>query len=139
MQCIYRLTGIELSEATLMSVCGTTKYGTDHDGLKTGLAWFNRKYGHNLKMVWKNKSELTWEEIQTLINNGAIFFHLLYRNQWGHYEVAQNSKSPMSILNSLGSSCGNGYCGYIESRSRATQQAYINCISQKSVYIIGRG
>jgi|GEM_PF-3174664 len=139
MQCIYRLTGIELSESTLMSVCGTTSGGTDHQGLATGLAWFNRQYGYNLKMTWKNKSELSWEEIQQAINNGALFFHLLYRNQWGHYEVAQNSKSPMSILNSLGSRCGNGYCGYIESRSRATQQSYINGISQKSVCIISRG
>ena len=138
MQAIYRLTGIELSESTLMSVCGTTTGGTGHSGLETGLAWFNRKYGYNLKMTWKNKSELSWDEIQTLINNGAVFFHLLYRNSDGHYETAQNCNSPMSILNSLGSRNGNGYYGYIETRSRATQQSYINGISQKSVCIITR-
>ena len=136
MQCIYRLTGIELSESELMAVCGTTSSGTSHEGLETGLAWFNRKYGYNLKMTWKNKSELTWEEIQAFMDNAALFFHLLYRKTWGHYEVAENTN--LRVLNSLGSSCGNGYCGYIESRSRATQQAYINGISQKSVCIITR-
>ena len=137
MQCIYRLTGIELSETELMSVCGTTTSGTGHDGLETGLAWFNRKYGYNLKMTWKNKSELTWDEIQWFMDNAALFFHLLYRDQWGHYEVAENTN--LKVLNSLGDSCGNGYCGYIENRSRSTQQSYINGISQKSVCIITHG
>ena len=136
MQCIYRLTGIELSESELMAVCGTTSSGTGHDGLETGLAWFNRKYGYNLKMTWKNFSEVGWDKLQEHINNGAVFFHLLYRNQWGHYEVTKDNV--LNVLNSLGSSCGNGYCGYIESRSRATQQSYINGISQKSVCIITR-
>ena len=138
MQCIYRLTGIELSEMELASVCGTTQYGTDHQGLATGLAWFNREYDYNLKMAWKNKSELSWDEIQTLIDNGAVFFHLLYRNSDGHYEVAQDCDSPMDILNSLGDRYGSGYYGYIESRSRSDQQSYINGISQKSVCIISR-
>ena len=138
MQCIYRLTGIELSESTLMSVCGCTTSGTSHQGLETGLAWFNREYGYNLKMTWRNKSELSWEEIQSYIDNGALFFHLLYRLSDGHYEVAQDSDNPMSILNSLGNRYDNGYYGYIETRSRATQQSYINGISQKSVCIISR-
>lgn len=137
MQCIYRLTGIELSEATLASVCGTTSSGTNHQGLETGLAWFNKKYGYNLKMTWKNKSDLTWEEIQQAINNGALFFHLLYRKQWGHYEVIKSVGDTLTILNSLGSYCSYpAYCGYIENRSKSTQQSYINGISQKSVCII---
>lgn len=139
MQCIYRLTGIELSEMELASVCGTTTSGTDHDGLATGLAWFNRKYGYNLKMVWKNFSEVGFSGLQKFKDEGAVFCHLLYRNEWGHYEVPLTSNSnPMRILNSLGDSCGNGYCGYIESRSQGTQQSYINGISQKSVCIIMR-
>ena len=145
MQCIYRLTGIELSESTLMSVCGTTTSGTSHQGLETGLAWFNRKYGYNLKMVWKNKSELSWDEIQRLIDSGALFFHLLYRrngnNGAGHYEVPQRVVgNTFKILNSLGSYCGYpAYCGYIEPRSRSTQEYYIAGISQKSVCIISKG
>ena len=139
MQCIYRLTGIELSESTLASVCGTTSSGTSHQGLETGLAWFNRKYGYNLKMTWKNKSELTWGEIQQAINNGALFFHLLYKI-WGHYEVIKSVGDSLTILNSLGSYCSYpAYCGYIENRSKSTQQSYINGISQKSVCIITRG
>ena len=139
MQCIYRLTGIELSERKLMEVSGTTTDGVGHDGLETALAWFNREYNYNIKMTWKNKSELSWNEIQNYIDNGAVFFHLLYRNSDGHYEVAQNCNSPMDILNSLGDRDGNGYYGYIESRSRSDQQSYINGISQKSVCILTKG
>ncbi|MBQ9024840.1 MAG: hypothetical protein IJ104_01025 [Methanobrevibacter sp.] len=137
MQCIYRLTGIELSEATLASVCGTTSAGTSHQGLETGLAWFNKKYGYNLKMIWKNKSEMTWDEIQHAINNGALFFHLSYRDKYGHYEVIKSVGDTLTILNSLGSYCSYpAYCGYIENRSKSTQQSYINGISQKSVAIL---
>ena len=139
MQAIYRLTGIELSEMELAGICGTTTSGTGHSGLETGLAWFNRKYGYNLKMTWKNFSEVGFQGLQKYYENGAVFCHLLYRNQWGHYEVPLTSNSnPMKILNSLGDSCGGGYCGYIESRSQSTQQSYINGISQKSVCIITR-
>lgn len=139
MQCIYRVTGIELSEMELASICGTTTDGTDHEGLATGLAWFNRNYGYNLKMTWKNFSEVGFDGVQEYYENGAVFIHLYYRNQWGHYEVPLTSNTdPNKILNSLGDSCGNGYCGYIESRSKSTQQSYINGISQKSVCIISR-
>lgn len=138
MQCIYRLTGIELSESKLMSVSGTTTDGVGHDGLETAIAWFNREYGYNIEMTWKNKSELSWEEIQSYIDEGAVFFHLLYRNSDGHYEVARDCDSTMDILNSLGERDGNGYYGYIEKRDRNTQQDYINGISQKSVCILKR-
>lgn len=140
MQCIYRLTGEDVSEMTLASVCGTTTDGTDHDGLATGLAWFNREYGYNLKMEWKNFSEVGFDGTQDAINNGACFHHILYRNQWGHYEVPKwTAGDPIYVLNSLGDSCSNGYCGYVEERSRSTHQSYINGISQKSVCIITRG
>lgn len=140
MQCIHRLTGEDVSEMTLASVCGTTTDGTDHDGLATGLAWFNREYGYNLKMEWKNFSEVGFDGTQDAINNGACFHHILYRNQWGHYEVPKwTDDDPIYVLNSLGDSCGDGYCGYIEERSRSEHQSYINGISQKSVCIITRG
>lgn len=139
MQCIYRLTGIELSEMELASVCGTTTSGTSHQGLETGLAWFNRKYNYNLKMTWRNKSELTWDEIQSYIDNGALLIHLLYRDSDGHYEVPLTVNSnPMKILNSLGTRYSGGYYGYIEPRSRAAQESYIRGISQKSICIISR-
>lgn len=135
MQCIYRLTGIELSEATLASICGTTTGGTSHSGLETGLAWFNRTYGYDLKIKWVNLSDIGWDGLQKAIDNGAVFCHILYRGQWGHYEVPKNSD--LVILNSLGSYCSYpAYCGYIENRSKSTQQSYINGISQKSICII---
>lgn len=140
MQCIHRLTGEDVSEMTLASVCGTTTDGTDHDGLETGLAWFNREYGYNLQMNWYNFSEIGFSGTQDAINNGACFHHILYRNQWGHYEVPKwTDDDPIYVLNSLGDSCGDGYCGYIEERSRSEHQSYINGISQKSVCIITRG
>ena len=139
MQCIYRLTGEDVSEMDLASAAGTTTNGTDHQGLATALEWFNRKYGYNLKMTWKNFSEVGFEGTQELINNGACFHHILYRNQYGHYEVPKwTNGDPIDVLNSLGSQCGNGYCGYIEERERSEHQSYINGISQKSVCIITR-
>ena len=139
MQCIHRLTGEDVSEMELASAAGTTSEGTDHSGLATALEWFNRKYGYNLKMEWKNFSEVGFEGTQQLIDNGACFHHILYRNQYGHYEVPKwTAGDPIYVLNSLGSNCGNGYCGYIEERSRSTHQSYINGISQKSVCIITR-
>ena len=139
MQCIHRLTGEDVSEMTLASVCGTSSDGTDHQGLATGLAWFNREYGYNLKMEWKNFSEVGFEGTQQLIDNGACFHHIYYKNKWGHYEVPKwTGGDPIYVLNSLGDQCGDGYCGYIEERSRSTHQSYINGISQKSVCIITR-
>ena len=140
MQCIHRLTGEDVSEMQLASVAGTTTDGTDHDGLATALAWFNREYGYNLKMEWKNFSEVGFEGTQDLIDSCACFHHILYRNQYGHYEVPKwTAGDPIYVLNSLGSQCGNGYCGYIEERDRDEHQSYINGISQKSVCIITRG
>lgn len=139
MQCIYRLTGIELSEMELASVCGTTTSGTGHAGLQTGLAWFNRKYNYNLKMKWYNFSEIGFDGLQKAYENGAVFLHLNYRNQWGHYEVPLTSNTdPNKILNSLGTQYSGGYYGYIEPRNKSTQQSYINGISQKSVCIMTR-
>lgn len=146
-QCFYRLTGIKVSEDTIADVAGTTTDGTDHDGLNTAVAWFNRKYGTNLKITWKNFSDLgssdsaRWTALQNYIKKGAVFCHLLYRDQWGHYEVPKSVGSEnLAILNSLGDSCGSGtYCGYIETRSRSTQKRYIQGISQKSIAIITRG
>lgn len=140
MQCIHRLTGEDVSEMTLASVCGTTSEGTDHEGLETGLAWFNREYGYNLKMEWKNFSEVGFDGTQQAIDNGACFHHILYRDRYGHYEVPKwTDGDPIYVLNSLGDYCGSGYCGYVEERSRSEHQSYINGISQKSVCIITRG
>lgn len=146
-QCFYRLTGIKVAESTIASVAGTTTSGTDHNGLNTAVAWFNKKYGKNIKITWKNFSDLgsteaaRWKALQQYIDKGAVFVHLLYRDQWGHYEVPQSVGSEnLKILNSLGDSCGSGtYCGYIETRSKSEQRSYINGISQKSIAILTKG
>ena len=143
-QCFYRLTGIQVAESTIASVAGTTTAGTGHSGIETAVAWFNRKYGKNVKITWKNFSDLgssesaRWSALQSYINKGAVFCHLLYRDQWGHYEVPkQVSGDNVIILNSLGSSCGgNTYCGYIETRTKTAHRRYINGISQKSIAIL---
>ena len=146
-QCFYRLTGIHVSESTIASVAGTTTDGTDHDGLNTAVAWFNNKYNKNIKITWKNFSDLgssntaRWNALQSYINKGAVFCHIMYRNQWGHYEVPYKVRDDdLLILNSLGDSCGSGtYCGYIETRSKSSQYSYISGISQKSIAILTNG
>lgn len=143
-QCFYRLTGIQVAESTIASVAGTTTAGTGHSGIETAVAWFNRKYGKNIKITWKNFSDLgssesaRWSALQSYMNKGAVFCHINYRDQYGHYEVPkQVSGDNVIVLNSLGSSCGgNTYCGYIETRTKNTHRRYINGISQKSIAIL---
>ena len=137
-QCFYRLTGIKVAESTIAGWAGTTTSGTDHGGINSAVAAFNKKYNKNVKITWKNFSDVGWSALQSYIQKGAVFCHLLYRDQWGHYEVPKDvSSDTCKILNSLGDSCGSGtYCGYIESRSRETQKRYIQGISQKSIAIL---
>ena len=139
-QMFYRLTGIKVSESTIAGWAGTTSSGTDHPGINTAVTQFNRKYNKNVVIEWYNFSDLgsnesaRWTKISNFIKKGAVFFHLLYRNTWGHYEPIKSVGDYLKILNSLGDSCGDGtYCGYIESRSKGEQIDYINGISQKSV------
>lgn len=139
-QSFYRLTGIKVDEKTIAGWAGTTSDGTDHAGINTAVAKFNKKYNKNIKINWYNFSELSWTKISEFIKKGAVFFHLLYRNKWGHYEPIQSVGDTLKILNSLGNSCGSGtYCGYIESRSKSKQKSYINGISQKSVAVLTNG
>lgn len=146
-QCFYRLTGIQVPESTLAAVMGTTTAGTGHQGINTGVAWFNKKYNQNIKIVWKNFSDLgsndseRWSALQSYINKGAVFCHLNYRLNWGHYEIPKAvNGSNLTILNSLGNRCHSpAYCGYIETRSKANQLAYMKGISQKSIAILTKG
>ncbi len=145
-QSFYRLTGVKVPESTIAGWAGTTTSGTDHAGINTAVAKFNKKYGKNVKLTWYNFSELggsssaRWTKISEYLKKGAVFFHLLYRDKWGHYEPIKSVGDSLKILNSLGDSCGSGtYCGYIETRSRGTQQSYINGISQKSVAVLVNG
>ncbi|MBQ6219999.1 MAG: hypothetical protein IJH63_00490 [Methanobrevibacter sp.] len=140
-QCFYRLTGIKVAESTIAKWAGTTSSGTSHQGIETAVAMFNKTYKKNVKIKWYNFSDLgkndtsRWSKFQSLITNGAMFTHILYRYNWGHYEVPKSvSGSNVIVLNSLGSSCGSGtYCGYIETRTKSTELGYMKGISQKSI------
>ena len=144
MQAYYNLTGIDTSESELMSACGTTTSGTSHQGLASGLAWLNKKYGTNVTMEWKDFSDVGYTKLGELLcdSDSSIFWHELYRSQWGHYSLANKintSTSLFNVLNSLGSKCNSpAYCGYQESRGFSTQKAYWNGISQKSICILRR-
>ena len=141
LQEVFRnLTGIVVSQSTIAGVCGTTTDGTDHDGLNTCVAWFNRKYGYNLTVEWKNFSDLGWNGIRKIVNsnNQDCVIHNLYRNQYGHYEVVNKIlDSSVYVQNSLGDRCDYPcYCGYVEDRSQSEYRSYIRGISQKSIMVI---
>ena len=143
LQEVFRnLTGKVVPQKTIASVAGTTTSGTDHGGLSTTVAWFNKKYGYNLTVEWKNFSDLGWSGMKKIINseNQDCLIHNLYRNKWGHYEVINSvSDSNIKVQNSLGSKCTSScYCGYVENRTPSTYKSYINGISQKSIMIITR-
>ena len=140
LQEVFRnLYDIVVPQKTIASWCGTTSDGTSHDGLLNGVANFNKKYNKNLKVSWKNFSDLGWDGIKKIVNstNQDCIIHNLYRNQWGHYEVVNNVSSNVNVQNSLGDYCSNGcYCGYIEYRTQSEYRSYINGISQKSIMVL---
>lgn len=141
MQCYYNLTNIDASETSLISACGCTSAGTSHQGLATGLAWLNKKYGTNVTMEWKDFNDLGWKKLGELLcdPNTTIFTHLLLKMKWGHYSVfnkLNTSSESLNILYSLGSRCGTGYYGYQTSRSFSTQKQYMSGISQASICIL---
>ena len=142
MQCIYKMTGKDLSEMTVASWAGTTSSGTGHDGLQAAVKTFNSKYGYSIKMTWYNFSDCTKTQIGQWMANPktAIFFHIYYRNRWGHYELPYYidvNSSSLKVANSLGDrASGGGYLGYIETRTWANQKSYISGISQKSVCVL---
>lgn len=137
---IRNLTGKVIPQKTLAAVMGTTTSGTDHQGINTGFAWFNKKYGYNLKVEWKNFSDLGWKGIKKILesDNQDCGLHELYRDKWGHYtnydKVYDNT---VDVHNSLGDSCSHGcYCGYTENRSKTDARRYLAGISQKSVLVV---
>ena len=137
---IRNLTGKVISQSTLASVIGTTSDGSDHDGLNTAIAWFNRNYGYNLKVEWKNFSELGWSGIKKILEskNQDCGLHELYRNTWGHYTNFDKIYGDyIDVHNSLGDYCDyDCYCGYTEERYKSTAESYLSGISQKSVMVV---
>jgi len=143
LQEVFRnLTGKVVPQSTIASWAGTTSAGTDHSGMNTAVAAFNKKYGFNLTVEWKNLSDLSWSGVKKIINstNQDCVIHNLYRNEYGHYEVINKIYNDYcDVQNSLGSYCAKGcYCGYVEERYLSTFTSYVNGISQKSVMVITR-
>ena len=137
----------DYSEKTIGGYAGTTSNGTGHPGLNTAIEKIARLEGINLKVEWKNFSDLgsnrkeRFKKLGQLMTapNTSVFWHELYRNQYGHYSLAKtiNVDGNLTIANSLGNRCSYpAYCGYMESRSMGTQESYYGGISQKSVCII---
>ena len=135
------------SERTIGGYAGTTSAGTSHAGIETALANIAKLEGINLKVEWKNFSDLgnnskeRWKRYGDLMtdDNKAVFHHELYRNKYGHYSLlkqANTNSMGLIVQNSLGSKYGSGYAGYMENRSTTTQEQYLRGISQKSICII---
>ena len=136
------------SQYTLAGYAGTTSAGTSHNGIETAIANVAKLEGINLKVEWKNFSDLgnslkeRFEALGKIISqqNKGVILHTLYQNKWGHYESIQEinmNKQTVTVLNSLGNKCGSpAFCGYIETRSWNTMRQYLAGISQKSVCII---
>ena len=142
---IRNLTGKVIPQSTLAGIIGTTSSGSSHSGIDTCFAWFNKTYNQNLKVEWKNFSDVGWAGIKNILesNNKDSGIHEMYRRTstfqgFGHYtnfdKIYDNS---VDVHNSLGSSCNYGcYCGYTENRSKSEAKYYIDGISQKSVLVV---
>ncbi len=137
---IRNLTGIVISQDTLAEVIGTTIDGSDHEGINTAFAWFNRKYGYSLEVQWYNFSDLGWSGIKKILesNNQDAGEHENYRDTWGHYTNYDKVYDDyVDVHNSLGDYCSNGcYCGYTEERDKSDARRYLAGISQKSILVV---
>ena len=145
-QALFKLSGKDISEDTLIKVGGVTTNGVGHDGLNTMVAWFNRNYKTNYKVTWKYFSDLgatrdeRFQALAKLIckDNVAVITHIGYANNgerpvtssstiFGHYEVLDkvNTKTKyVRALNSLGVKCGSSFCGHLQDRTYETQASY---------------
>lgn len=151
-QCFYHLTGKVVAESSIAKVAGTTSAGTDHKGINTAVAWFNKKYGYNLKVKWYNFSDLgSWTNVNKEMTapNQAVFFHLKYANggqcqnecKFGHYESARSinlKANSITVNNSLGKKSGSGYVGEVQTRSLTCQKKMMSLISQPSICVIAK-
>ena len=140
---IRNLYNIVISQKVLAKIMGTTSSGTDHQGIHTAVAWFNREYNKNLVLTERYFSDLGVEGLKKIIasDNQDFLTHIAYQLKYGHYEnVNSINGSTWDIQNSLGSKCENGcYCGHKENRSFATEKAWINAkTGVKSILVFTR-
>ena len=163
-QCLYKLSGKKISEATLIKVTGCGVNGVGHDGINTAIAWFNKTYKTKYTIEWRYFSDLAesrdkrFEVLARLIckPNIAVLTHIGYANSgkspitknskiFGHYEVLDkvNTKTKyVRALNSLGNKLNaNAYAGHLQERTYETQASFFAHTSggQKAIAIIKRG
>ena len=146
-QSLRRFGITKYTEKQIGQYAGTTSSGTGHAGLETAIYKIAKLEGINLKVEWKNFSDLGSNKAERFKKYGdlmtdpnkAVFHHELYRNRYGHYSLLKQvntENSALTVQNSLGNRCGSGYYGYMESRGYNTQVSYLQGISQKSICII---
>lgn len=128
---LRNLTGKVIPQKTLAGIMGTTTKGTGHDGIRTAVAWFNKKYKTNITMQEKYYSDIGESGVKKIINstNQDLIQHIAYKMEFGHYESINkvNSNNTWNIQNSLGDKCSKGcYCGHKENRSKTTNTKWIN-------------
>lgn len=146
-QCLYKLSGKNISEDTLVKIGGVTTRGCGHNGINTMVAWFNKKYGTNYKVTWKNFSDLGKDRDSRFLalakllckSDTAVLCHIGYANSgkepitrnskiFGHYEVLDkvNVKTKyVRALNSLGKKINaNAYAGHLQDRTYETQASF---------------
>ncbi len=146
-QCLYKLSGKVIKEDTLIKVGGVGTKGVGHDGINTMVAWFNKKYGTNYKIQWKNFSDLGKTRDARFLALGklmakpnvAVLTHIGYANSgkskitsnskiFGHYEVLSKismDKKTCVALNSLGKKINaNAYAGHLQTRTFEIQASF---------------
>ena len=145
-KCLFKFGITDFSQKTLAGYAGTTTKGTSHQGIRTAVAYVNKKKGTNIKVTEKTFTEIGgWKGIAKILSNPKqdIIFHNKYRLKYGHYEVMNQlnlTTNYTKVLNSLGDKCTNTcYCGYVENRSCTNMKQYMDAVSQKSLLILTKG
>ena len=150
---LYKLTKKHVTEKTMYNLDYTGKDGTSHDGIKAIVKWFNKKYGYNIAVEFKNlkdfgkTSKEQWTNIGKLMSksNVGVFFHIMYRNggssctsaiipkeDHGHYEICDIVNVKTMYVRALNSLSG----GYLQDRKISVQECFMKKISQPSVIIL---
>lgn len=150
-QCFYNLTGVKVSESTMMKLGYTDSLGTGHDGISAIVKWFNKTYNKNITVEFRNLSSFgstpkqRWEAIGKLITqkNVCIFAHLLYHNggsecpkptskDHGHYEVFDIVNTDTMYIRALNSLSG----GYLQDRKISVEECFMNHTPHPSVIVL---
>ena len=144
----YKLTGKIFKESELAKLSGTTRAGTDHQGINTCIAAIAKKLGIKLTVKWVNFSDLgntieeRFEALAKIIcqPNKGVITHIAYMNGgedefnpnkvwFGHYEPIRKidiKSKTVEVLNSLGyKRADGGYKGHLQKRSYKVEASYL--------------